>query len=76
MMTPMTAPMNPGRFHLALTRDGRPAMHGWWGSETVARARFRDWVGDWGRPGATVTLADEATGEALLEWPAVVSGPS
>jgi hypothetical protein len=61
--------MSPGRFHLTLARDGRPAMHGWWGSEAVARAKFTEWVGDWGRPGATVTLVDEETGETLTTWP-------
>lgn len=65
----MMTPMNPGRFHLVLTRDGRAAMHGWWDSETVARDRFRAWVGDWGRPGAAVTLVDEETGDVLTSWP-------
>ncbi|UOB09100.1 hypothetical protein MQE23_08545 [Streptomyces sp. HP-A2021] len=61
--------MNPERYHLTLSRDGRPAMHGWWGRETVARDRFRDWVGDWGRSGARITLVDEDTGTVLTAWP-------
>lgn len=61
--------MNPERYHLTLTSAGRPMMQGWWGNEGVARSRFRDWVGDWGRPGARVTLADEETGSVLTAWP-------
>jgi hypothetical protein len=60
---------SPGRYHLTLTRDGRPAMHGWWDREAVARAKFTEWVGDWGRPGASVTLVDEDTGVTLTTWP-------
>lgn len=60
----------PNRYRLALTSDGRRLMmQGWWGSEAVARGRFRDWVGDWGRPGSTVTLVDEETGATLTTWP-------
>lgn len=62
----------PGRYHLTVT--GPVAAHGWWGSEATARAKFKEWVGDWGRPGARVTLVDEETGETLDEWPGVVSG--
>ena len=61
--------MNPERYHLTLTTAGRPMMQGWWGIETVARARFRDWVGDWGRPGARITLVDEETDAVLTRWP-------
>lgn len=61
--------MNPERFHLTLRFAGRPAAHGWWGSETVARAKAVEWVGDWGRPGATVTLVNEETGAVLTAWP-------
>ncbi|WP_409469043.1 hypothetical protein [Streptomyces sp. HC307] len=61
--------MQPGRFHLTLTTAGRPAAHGWWGSEETARRKFASWVGDWGRPGARVTLVDEETGETLTTWP-------
>ncbi|CAM5671737.1 hypothetical protein SVIOM74S_01274 [Streptomyces violarus] len=43
-------------------------MQGWWGTEAVARDRFRDWVGDWGRPGARITLVDEETGSVLTAW--------
>lgn len=65
----MHGAMRPGRFHLTLTRDGSPAMHGWWGSEAVARAKVVEWVGDWGVPGVRITLVDEDTGETLTEWP-------
>lgn len=63
--------MNPERYHLTLTSAGRPVAQGWWGSEAVARAKHREWVGDWGRPGVTVTLVDEETGETLTVWPVV-----
>jgi hypothetical protein len=62
--------MNPGRYHLTLAADGRPMMHGWWGSERVARNRFRDWIGERGSmAGARITLVDEKTGETLTNWP-------
>lgn len=59
--------MNAERYHLTIT--GRVSAQGWWGSEKVARAKFTEWVGDWGRPGARVTLVDEETGETLTTWP-------
>jgi hypothetical protein len=59
----------PARFHVVLSLAGRDVAHGWWASEETARGRFRAWVGDYGRPGARVTLTDEETGEALTEWP-------
>jgi hypothetical protein len=70
--------MHPARYHLTLTSAGRPVAHGWWGSEAVARGKFKTWVGDWGRPGARVTLVDEETGAELDSWPrpGVVSGPA
>lgn len=58
-----------GRFHLTLTTAGRPVMHGWWGSEAIARGKFTRWVGDWGRDGVHIALVDEATGETLEAWP-------
>jgi hypothetical protein len=36
--------VNPERYHLTLTSTGRPVVHGWWGSETVARTQFTTWV--------------------------------
>jgi hypothetical protein len=60
--------MNPERYHLTLTSAGRPSMHGWWGSEAVARDKFTTWVGDWGRPGARITLVDEEAGTVLTTW--------
>ncbi|MFF9240124.1 hypothetical protein ACF1AL_14995 [Streptomyces sp. NPDC014801] len=58
-----------GRYHLLLAVDGRPALHGWWNSETTARGQFRQIVGSHGRDGARVTLTDEETGTALTTWP-------
>ena len=69
MMVVVSSNNSPDRFHLTLAAEGRPAMHGWWGSETVARDKHRSWVGHWGRPGATVTLVDEDTGATLTSWP-------
>jgi hypothetical protein len=61
--------VNPDRYHLALTVDGRPAMHGWWAKESTARRQFRSWVGEHGPPGARIVLVDEASGDVLAEWP-------
>jgi len=62
--------MSDQRYHLLLTLDGQPAMHGWWASEATARLQFREWVGERGRPGTRITLADEKTGDVLDAWPA------
>lgn len=72
--------LDPHRFHLTLSSAGRPVQHGWWGSEEVARDKFRRWIGEHGAlPDARVTLTDEKTGEQLAAWPdespGVVSGP-
>jgi hypothetical protein len=69
MMAGVTSNSTPDRYHLTLTSDGRPAMHGWWGSETVARGKVTSWIGSWGRPGARITLVDEETGALLTTWP-------
>jgi hypothetical protein len=61
--------VNPERFHLTLTADGRPIANGWWASEETARRKFRSWVGDWGRPGARVALTDEDEQQVLASWP-------
>lgn len=59
-----------GRYRVTVTVEGRPLMHGWWGSEATARRKFAAWVGEHGsRPSARVTLTDEETGETLTEWP-------
>jgi hypothetical protein len=65
---------DPERYHLTLTLDGRPAMHGWWGSETTARRKWAETVGDYGRDGATVILVDTEAGEQIANWPAPVVG--
>ena len=63
--------MSPGpdrRYHLTLTAAGRPTVHGWWGSEAVARDKFVAWVGVYGAlPDAQVTLVDAETGAVLRE---------
>ncbi|MFJ4356941.1 hypothetical protein ACIP25_11790 [Streptomyces massasporeus] len=61
--------MNPARYHLTLTSEGRPAMQGWWGSEAVARGKVTTWIRHWGRPGARITLVDEDAGAVLTTWP-------
>ncbi|MFG3046284.1 hypothetical protein ACGFZR_15310 [Streptomyces sp. NPDC048241] len=60
---------HPGRFHLLLTLDGQPVAHGWWNNETVARRKYTQTVGQYGRAGAHVTLTDETSGQLLTEWP-------
>lgn len=58
------------RYHLTLTAAGRRTMHGWWGSETIARGKFVSWVGVYGAlPDARITLVDQETGDALAVWP-------
>jgi hypothetical protein len=59
-----------GRYHLTLTLDGRPAMHGWWDVEATARRQFSSWVGERGEmPGVRITLVDELDGTELTTWP-------
>jgi hypothetical protein len=58
------------RYHLLLTLDGRPAMHGWWSKESTARRQFASWVGERGdMPAVRITLVDTETGEKLAAWP-------
>ncbi|MBL3671766.1 hypothetical protein JL475_39205 [Streptomyces sp. M2CJ-2] len=65
--------MSPGpdrRYHLTLTAAGRPAMHGWWGSEATARDKFVVWVGVYGAlPDVQVILVDAEAGAVLRVWP-------
>jgi hypothetical protein len=65
--------VNPERFHLTLASAGRMVAKGWWGSETVARGKFREWVGG-GVTDARVTLVDAEAGETLADWPGIVGG--
>lgn len=44
-------------------------MQGWWANRKTADAKFKEWVGDYGRPGSRITLVDEVTGETLTTWP-------
>lgn len=62
--------MNPDRYHLTLTTDGRPVMQGWWSVRATADRKFREWIGEQGsKPGARVVLVDDAAGDVLAEWP-------
>jgi hypothetical protein len=61
--------MTPGRYRVTLVLDGRRAMRGWWNSEAVAQRQFAGLVGQYGRSGAHVILADEESGMTLTEWP-------
>jgi hypothetical protein len=70
MMGVVTSNPDSSRYHLLLTSGGRPVQHGWWGSEAVARDKFRRWVGEYGTlPQARVTLTDEEAGTVLTTWP-------
>ncbi|MER5875415.1 hypothetical protein ABT119_05740 [Streptomyces sp. NPDC001910] len=58
------------RYHLLLTLDGRPAMHGWWSEESTARRQFSSWVGERGdMPGVRIVLIDEDDGTVIHRWP-------
>jgi hypothetical protein len=59
----------PGRYRVTLTTAGADVAHGWWDSEETARRKVTGWIGDWGRPGARITLVDEETGATLTTWP-------
>lgn len=61
--------MSPDRFLLTLVVSGRPVMHGWWSSESMARRQFTSWVGEHGLPGARIMLVDEVSGDVLETWP-------
>jgi len=70
MMVGVNRNDSPGRYHLLLAARGRPAQHGWWQDEDVARDKFRRWVGSVGGiPDPRITLTDEETGEHLDVWP-------
>ncbi|MGV9901997.1 hypothetical protein ACWDU8_05765 [Streptomyces sp. NPDC003388] len=61
---------SPDHYYLLFTCDGRLVLRGWWGTEAVARKKFRSWVGEYGSlPGARITLADEETAAVLASWP-------
>ncbi|WP_326779693.1 hypothetical protein OG481_02025 [Streptomyces longwoodensis] len=60
---------SPGRYRVTLETGGRPVAYGWWESEATARRKVAAWIGDWGRPGARITLTDEETGATLTTWP-------
>ncbi|MET7687928.1 hypothetical protein ABZT06_08100 [Streptomyces sp. NPDC005483] len=52
-----------------MSSASRTVAQGWWASESVARAKFREWVGS-GVADARVVLVDEETSAVLTEWPA------
>lgn len=61
---------DPDRYHLLLTLDGRPAMHGWWGSLATADRMFLSWIGERGSlPGARIELVDTVDGRVIHSWP-------
>ncbi|MFG2368805.1 hypothetical protein ACGFY3_45635 [Streptomyces mirabilis] len=65
-----TAAVDEQRYHLILTVEGWPLMHGWWTDRAVANRKFRSWVGEYGSlPGAHIVLVDKEEGEALASWP-------
>lgn len=69
------------RYHLTLTTDGLPVMHGWWDDQATAERKYLSWIGEHDSvAGARVTLVDEAEARVLKTWPdeepGVVSGGS
>jgi hypothetical protein len=46
-------------------------MHGWWADLPTAEKKYTRWIGERGsRPGARITLTDEADGGRVLKsWP-------
>ncbi|MBB6081146.1 hypothetical protein [Streptomyces paradoxus] len=40
--------MDDDPFHLTLTADGKPVMHGWWGKKPAAEHQYLSWIGSWG----------------------------
>ncbi len=57
------------RYVLAVFRDGRPVVRGWWGSLVTAERKYLGWVGQHGRPGAQIMLVDQAEGRVIHSWP-------
>ncbi|MEU0398377.1 hypothetical protein ABZ208_37680 [Streptomyces sp. NPDC006208] len=57
-------------YHLTLTIDGQPTMHGWWEDRAVADRKFLSWIGDYGSTAsARITLTDQPSGQKLATWP-------
>ncbi|MGW9137191.1 hypothetical protein [Streptomyces sp. NPDC055681] len=59
------------RFRLTVSTGDRPVMHGWWADLPTAEKKYTRWIGERGsRPGARITLTDEADGGRVLKsWP-------
>lgn len=58
------------RYHLQLTVDGRPVMHGWWAQHATADRKMAAWIGEYGSlDGARITLTDEEQDQELASWP-------
>ena len=62
------------RYHLTRTAVGDPLASGWCTDEDTAHARFAALVDEYGsRPGAVITLIDEAERRTLAVWPGRLS---
>lgn len=62
------------RYHLTRTATGSPLASGWCTDEDTARDRFTALVDEYGsRPGAVITLVDEAERRTLAVWPGRLS---
>lgn len=58
------------RYHLQLTVDGRPVMHGWWNDRATTDRKLSAWVGDYGdRDGVRIALVDTVEGREVAAWP-------
>lgn len=58
------------RYHLTLTTQGKPVMHGWWGDLATAERKYRSWIGEHSSiDGIRVTLIDEQEQRVLASWP-------
>lgn len=62
------------RYHLTRSATDSPLASGWSTDEDTARARFAALVDEYGsRPGAVITLIDEAERRTLAVWPGRLS---
>lgn len=66
--------MDDQRYHLTLTTEGKPVMHGWWGDLATAKRKYRSWIGEHSNvDGARVTLIDEQEQRVLASWPEIAA---
>lgn len=63
--------MDVQRFHVTLSRGGRPILRGWWPDLATAEKKYSRWIGErGGKDDARITLVDEVDGGRLLKsWP-------